>query len=103
QKEKTRMIPGKTAPINRSPIGVSVTIPYNINPILGGIILEREPPVAAIAPAKSNLYPYFRNSGTAACPNAEAVAVPDPDTAPKNPPDIIVRIPNKALRPRESL
>ena len=81
--ESIKRMPGMIPARNNEPIDCSVCIPYTIKITLGGISTPNAPPAATLAEDKESSYLYLRISGSAIAPIVAAVAVFDPQIAPK--------------------
>ena len=80
--------------MKRSPIELSVRMPYSTMITDGGIRIPMVPPAATVAVARSSLYPYRRISGIATRDIVAAVATDDPQIAENAPQAQIVASPS---------
>ena len=74
-------MPGSIPAMNSLPMDCSVSIPYTINTVLGGIRIPRLPPAATVPVARPISYPYFFISGSVTVAMVAAVALVEPEMA----------------------
>ena len=74
-----RHMPGMTPPMNKRPIEVSVSKPYMIMAMLGGMRMPSVPPAAREPRTIFSLYCCFWNAGNATVPIVAPVATLEPE------------------------
>jgi hypothetical protein len=78
-------MPGTTPAMKSRATEVSVSSPYTMNAVLGGISTPRVPPAATAPIPRRMLRPRRLNSGSTTPPIAPAVATLEPDIVEKAP------------------